>query len=68
MKNEIEQQIFEKMKAKDFGESMCNETKQNVLRWVMQQLRKHDVSNSAEYTIGYKDGWRDCCKDVNEFG
>ena len=27
MKNEIEQQIFEKMKAKDFGESMCNETK-----------------------------------------
>ena len=44
MKNEIEQQIFEKMKAKDFGESMCNETKRNVLRWVMQQLRKHDVS------------------------
>lgn len=68
MKNEIEQQIFEKMKAKDFGESMCNETKQNVLRWVMQQLHIHDVSNSAEYTIGYKDGWRDCCKDVKEFG
>ena len=30
MKNEIEQQIFEKVKAKDFGESMCNETKLNV--------------------------------------
>lgn len=44
MKNEIEQQIFEKMKAKDFGESMCNETKLNVLKWTMQQLRKHDVS------------------------
>ena len=43
MKNEIEQQIFEKMKAKDFGESMCNETKLKVLRWAMQQLRKHDV-------------------------
>jgi len=42
-KNEIEQQIFEKMKAKDFGESMCNETKLNVLKWTMQQLRKHDV-------------------------
>lgn len=40
MKNEIEQQIFEKMKAKDFGESMCNETKLNVLKWTMQQLRK----------------------------
>ena len=44
MKNEIEQKIFEKMKAKDFGESMCNETKLNVLKWTMQQLRKHDVS------------------------
>ena len=28
----------------------------------------HDVSNSSEYTRGYKDGWRDCCKDVKEFG
>lgn len=46
MKNEIEQKIFEKMKAKDFGESMSNETKLNVLRWTMQQLRKHDVSVS----------------------
>lgn len=44
MKKEIEQQIFEKMKAKDFGESMCNETKLNVLKWTMQQLRKHNVS------------------------
>lgn len=56
------------MKAKDFGESMCNETKRNVLRWVMQQLHIHDVRNSAEYTRGYQDGWRDCCKDVEEFG
>jgi len=48
MKNEIEQQIFEKMKAKDFGESMCNETKLNVLKWMMQQLRKHDVSGRSE--------------------
>ena len=28
----------------------------------------HDVNNSAEYTRGYRDGWRDCCKDVKEFG
>ena len=30
--------------------------------------RPHDVSNSAEYTRGYRDGWRDCCKDIKEFG
>ena len=45
---QIEQQIFEKMKAKDFGESMCNETKLNVLKWTMQQLRKHDVVGRSE--------------------
>lgn len=44
---EIEKQIFEKMRAKDFGESMCNETKRNVLRWVMQQLRLYDVISSC---------------------
>ncbi|MDY0389201.1 MAG: hypothetical protein RBT65_19195 [Methanolobus sp.] len=33
-----------------------------------QALDIHDVSNSAEYICGYKDGWRDCCKDVKEFG
>ena len=49
MKNEIEQQIFEKMKAKDFGESMCNETKLNVLKWTMQQLRIGAVSNSEVF-------------------
>ena len=26
------------------------------------------LKHSAEYTRGYKDGWRDCCKDVKEFG
>lgn len=51
MKNEIEQKIFEKMKAKDFGESMCNETKMNVLKWTMQQLRKHDVSGRSEQLV-----------------
>ena len=52
MKNEIEQQIFEKMKAKDFRESMCNETKLNVLKWTMQQLRKHDISIVTGKQIG----------------
>lgn len=49
MKIEIEQKIFEKMKAKDFGESMSNETKLNVLKWAIQQLRKHAFSN--RYTL-----------------
>ena len=41
IKNEIEQHIFKKMKSKDFGESMCNKTKLNVLKWTMQQLYKN---------------------------
>ncbi len=40
----------------------------DYVMWLEQQLHIHDVSNSAEYTRGYKDGWRDCCKDVKEFG
>lgn len=68
MKNEIEQQIFEKMKAKDFGESMCNETKLNVLKWTMQQLRKHDVSGSLGFDKGYEQGYndatREACKEI----
>lgn len=65
MKNEIEQQIFEKMKAKDFGESMCNETKLNVLKWTMQQLRKTDVGGSfsfedmANFVVWIKDNFSD---------
>jgi len=35
---------------------------------VQEQLRIGAVSNSADYTRGYRDGWRDCCKDVKEFG
>jgi acetolactate synthase small subunit len=61
MKKEIEQQIFEKMKAKDFGESMCNETKLNVLKWTMQQLRKHDVSNRRELLIAFLDDINASC-------
>jgi len=46
MKNEIIESVFEKMKAKDFGESMCNETKLRVLKWCEKQLHKHFVSNN----------------------
>ena len=70
MKNEIEQQIFEKMKAKDFGESMCNETKLNVLKWTMQQLRKHDVSGALGFYKGYEQGYndatREACQEIAE--
>jgi len=24
-------------------------------------------ANTDEYTKGYRDGWRDCCKDQKEF-
>lgn len=34
---------------------------------VGQKLPKHNVSNNFEYIRGYKDGWRDCCKNVKEF-
>ena len=59
MKNEIEQQILEKMKVKDFGESMCNETELKVLRWTMQQLRKRCVSGSLALDKGYEYGYND---------
>jgi len=30
--------------------------------------RLSEGGNSDDYTQGYRDGWRDCCKDVKEFG
>ena len=36
MTTEIE--IYNKMKHKDFGESMCDETKLKVLNWVLEQV------------------------------
>ena len=30
-------------------------------------VNKNFVS-ADEYTEGYRDGWRDCCKDQKEFG
>lgn len=45
-------------------------TAEQGMRWAheFKQLHLRDVSNSTEYTRGYRDGWRDCCKDVKEFG
>ena len=43
MRNTIERIIYNKMESKDFGESMCNETKLKVLRWIIQQLKQHGV-------------------------
>jgi hypothetical protein len=43
MRNTIERLIYNKMESKDFGESMCNETKLKVLRWTIQQLKQHGV-------------------------
>ena len=37
-----ETEIYSKMKRVDFGESMSNETKLNVLNWVLEQVyEKH---------------------------
>jgi len=38
-------EIYEKMKRRDFGESMCDETKLKVLNFVERQLRLYNVSN-----------------------
>lgn len=38
-------EIYEKMKRRDFGESMCDETKLNVLNFIERQLRLYNVSN-----------------------
>ena len=37
MKNKKE--IYEKMKRRNFGESMCNETKLKVLNFIERQIR-----------------------------
>lgn len=39
-------EIYEKMKRRDFGESMCDETKLKVLNFVERQLRLYNVSES----------------------
>jgi hypothetical protein len=54
MRNTIERLIYNKMESKDFGESMCNETKLKVLRWVIQQLKQHGVMQ-AEGSDGVKE-------------
>lgn len=53
MRNTIERIIYNKMESKDFGESMCNETKLKVLRWIIQQLKQHGVMQ-AEGSDGAK--------------
>ena len=36
-----ELEIYNKMKKKDFGESMSDETKLQVLNWVLEQVYKN---------------------------
>jgi hypothetical protein len=50
------------------SKEQIRELRNDIKKHISEQLSIHDVSNSAEYTRGYKDGWRDCCKDVKEFG
>lgn len=39
-------EIYEKMKRRDFGESMSDETKSKVLNFVQRQLRLYNVVKS----------------------
>jgi hypothetical protein len=41
------------MKRRDFGESMCDETKLKVLNFVELQLRLHNASQQRELLIAY---------------
>ena len=41
-------EIYEKMKRRDFGESMCDETKLKVLNFIERQLRLYNVSQQRE--------------------
>ena len=84
MKDKLAEEILAKFIEKldyTYRYKTINERKNiiNELRYLMQAYHEakmkevtdediHDVSNSAEYTRGYRDGWRDCCKDVKEFG
>ena len=46
-------EIYEKMKRRDFGESMCDETKLKVLNFIERQLRLYNVSQQRELLIAF---------------
>ncbi len=46
-------EIYEKMKCRDFGESMCDETKLKVLNFIERQLRLHNVSQQRELLFDF---------------
>ena len=57
-------QIYEKMKCRDFGESMSDETKLNVLNFVERQLRLYNVTHQRELLIEFWD-WYCNHSDLN---
>ena len=44
-------EIYEKMKRRDFGESMSDETKLKVLNFVERQLRLYSVVGRSEQLV-----------------
>ena len=53
------------------SKEQISELRNDIKKHISEQLNIADVSRSAntdEYTKGYRDGWRDCCKDQKEFG
>ena len=57
--------------GRDNGEGRSEKNFNDLLQTeaINQVLHLNDIhkNNNDEYVNGYKDGWRDCCKDVNEF-
>jgi hypothetical protein len=56
MKNEITKQIFEKMKFKNFGESLCNETKYKILSWIIKQMTTKKDGKYVVFQYPERDG------------
>lgn len=54
-----------KLEIDHIFESGANEIR--IFRMVVNFIDSRSA-NADEYTKGYKDGWRDCCKDQKEFG
>ena len=44
-------EIYEKMKRRDFGESMSDETKLKVLEFIERQLRLMEVSDNDNHSL-----------------
>lgn len=59
----MKEQILEIAQALNLG-TIDDERARTLLLDLLGVSRS---ANTDEYTKGYRDGWRDCCKDQKEF-